>query len=84
MKINKIDVDKNETTLSFNRHEVLLIRRALQKMSAELTTDEDKWFLVEINGIDDVMKDGNFSRFLSFHRSMIEEESVQKSEDADE
>ena len=84
MKINKIDVDKNETTLSFDRHEVLLIRRALQKMSAELTTDEDKWFLVEINGIDDVMKDGNFSRFLSFHRSMIEKESVQKSEDADE
>lgn len=78
MTINKIDVDKNETTLSFNRHEVLLIRRALQKMSAGLTTDEDKWFLVEINGIDDVMKDGNFSRFLSFHRSMIEEESVQK------
>ena len=78
MTINKIDVDKDETTLSFNRHEVLLIRRALQKMSAELTTDEDKWFLVEINGIDDVMKDGNFSRFLSFHRSMIEKESVQK------
>lgn len=78
MNINKIDVDKNETTLSFNRHEVLLIRRALQKMSAELTTDEDKWFLVEINGIDDVMKDGNFSRFLSFHRSMIEKESEPK------
>ena len=78
MTINKIDVDKDETTLSFNRHEVLLIRRALQKMSAELTTDEDKWFLVEINGIDDVMKDGNFTRFLSFHRSMIEKESVQK------
>lgn len=70
MTINKIDVDKNETTLSFSRHEMLLIRRALQKMSDELT-EEDKWFLLEVTGIDDVMKDGNFTRFLSFHKSLM-------------
>lgn len=70
MTINKIDVDKNETTLSFSRHEMLLIRRALQKMSDELTK-EGKWFLLEVTGIDDVMKDGNFTRFLSFHKSLM-------------
>lgn len=74
MTINKIDVDKNETTLSFSRHEMLLIRRALQKMSDELT-EEDKWFLLEVTGIDDVMKDGNFTRLLSFHKSLIEKRS---------
>lgn len=80
MTINKIDVDKNETTLSFNRHEILILRRALQKMSEELTTEDDKWLLVEMNGVDDVMKDGNFTRFLSFHRAFIEKENEKESE----
>ena len=80
MTINKIDVDKNETTLSFNRHEILIIRRALQKMSEELTTEDDKWLLVEMRGVDDVMKDGNFTRFLSFHRVFVEKENKTESE----
>ena len=80
MTINKIDVDKNKTTLSFNRHEILIIRRALQKMSEELTTEDDKWLLVEMSGVDDVMKDGNFTRFLSFYRVFVENENKTESE----
>jgi len=74
MTVNKIDVDKNETTLSFNRHEMLIIRRALNKMSEELTTEEDKWLLTEIGCVDSIMKDGNFTRALSFHRALVEQE----------
>ena len=73
MTVNKIDVDKNETTLSFSRHEMLIIRRALNKMSEELTT-EDKWLLTEISCVDSIMKDGNFTRALSFHRALVERE----------
>ena len=74
MIINKIDKEKNETTLSFNRHELLTIRRALQKVNDELS-EEDKWLVLEITGVDDVLKDGNFSRFLSYHRGLVEMET---------
>lgn len=73
MTINKIDVDKNEVTLSFNRHEITVIRRALSSMYKELT-EEDKFLHLEIDGVDDILKDGNFTRFLSFHRSLVEAE----------
>ena len=73
MTINKIDVNKNEVTLSFNRHEITVIRRALSRMYKELT-EEDKFLLLEIDGVDDILKDGNFTRFLSFHRSLVEAE----------
>ena len=73
MTINKIDVDKNQVTLSFNRHEITVIRRALSSMYKELT-EGDKFLHLEINGVDDILKDGNFTRFLSFHRSLVEVE----------
>ena len=73
MTINKIDMDKNEVTLSFNRHEITVIRRALSSMYKELT-EEDKFLHLEIDGVDDILKDGNFTRFLSFHRSLVEVE----------
>ena len=74
MTVNIINADKGETTLSFTRHEVLVIRRALQKIYEELTED-DKWLLLEINGVDDLLKDGNFTRFLSYHKSLLEKDS---------
>ena len=77
MIINKIDIDKNEAKLTFNRHEITIIRRALQKMAKELI-EEDKWFLLEINGVDDLLKDGNFTRFLSYHKQLIENKSKEK------
>lgn len=73
MTINKIDVDKNEVTLSFNRHEITVIRRALSRMYKELA-EEDKFLFLEIDGVDDILKDGNFTRFLSFYRSLVEAE----------
>ena len=73
MTINKIDIDKNEVTLSLNRHEITVIRRALSSMYKELT-EEDKFLHLEIDGVDDILKDGNFTRFLSFHRSLVEVE----------
>ena len=73
MTINKIDVENEEATLSLSRHEMLIIRRALQRISNELT-DNDKWFLLEINGVDDLLKDGNFTRFLGYHRELVERE----------
>lgn len=73
MTINKIDIDKNEVTLSFNRHEITVIRKALSSMYKELT-EEDRFLHLEIDGVDDILKDGNFTRFLSFHRSMVEVE----------
>ena len=42
MRINKIDVDENEVTLSFNRHEITVIRKALSSMYKELT-EEDRF-----------------------------------------
>ena len=71
MTINKINVDKNKVTLSFGRHEITIIRRALSRMREELT-EEDKFLCLEIDGIDDILKDGNFTRFLSFHRNLVE------------
>lgn len=62
MIINKIDKEKNETTLSFNRHELLTIRRALQKVNDEFSEEDN-------------LKDGNFSRFLSYHRGLVEMET---------
>lgn len=76
MTINKIDVDKNEATLSFNRNEIIVIRRALTSMYRELT-EEGKFLHLEINGVDDILKDGNFTRFLSFHRNLVEAEIYQ-------
>lgn len=73
MTINKIDVDENEVTLSFNRHEITVIRKALSSMYKELT-EEDRFLHLEIDGVDDIMKDGNFTRFLSFHRGLVEAE----------
>ena len=35
---------------------------------------EDKFLHLEINGVDDILKDGNFTSFLSFHRSLVEAE----------
>ena len=73
MTINKINVDENNVTLSFGRHEISIIRRALSRISAELT-EEGKFLYLEIDGIDDILKDGNFTRFLSFHRNLVETE----------
>lgn len=73
MTINKIDVDENEVTLSFNRHEITVIRKALSSIYKELT-EEDRFLHLEINGVDDIMKDGNFTSFLSFHRDLVEAE----------
>lgn len=72
MTVNKIDVDNNEATLSLSRHEMTIIRRALQRMSNELTND-DKWFLLEMKGVGDLLNDGNFTRFLSYHREFLKE-----------
>ena len=77
MTVNKIDVDSKEATLSLSRHEVTIIRKALQKMSSELT-NEDEWFLLEMNGVDDLLKDGNFTRFLSYHRELVKNETQEK------
>lgn len=79
MTINKIDNEKDEAILSFTRHEILVIRRALQRMNDELCED-DKWLSLEICGVDDIMKDGNFTRFLSYHRGLVEEELKPKEE----
>ena len=37
MTINKINVDENKVILSFGRHEITIIRRALSRMCEELT-----------------------------------------------
>lgn len=73
MTINKIDVDENKVTLSFGRHEIAIIRRALSRICNELT-EEGKYLYLEIDGVDDILKDGNFTRFLSFHRNLVETE----------
>ena len=83
MTVNKIDADKGEVTLSFSRHDMLIIRRALQRMSSELAPD-DKWLLLEIIGVDDLLRDSNFTRFLSYHRGLVKEESSLKEEKEDE
>ena len=74
MRISNIDVDKGKATLSFCRNEVLLICKALQKMSSELTSDADEFLLLEIHAVNDLLGDGNFSRFLGYHRALIAEE----------
>ena len=71
MTVNKIDVDKNKTTLTFDRHEIHLIRRALQAINTNFS-EEEEFFLIELSGVDDIMKDGNFTRFLSFYKSSLE------------
>ena len=73
MIINKIDVYENKVSLSFSRYEIAIIRRALSRMSNELTK-EGKFLHLEISGIDDILKDGNFTTFLSFYRSLVENE----------
>ena len=73
MTINKIDVDENKVTLSLGRHEIAIIRRALSRMSNELT-EEGRFLYLEIDGIDDILKDGNFTRFLSFYKNLVENE----------
>ena len=80
MTINKIDVDKNAVTLSFNRHEIIVIRKALSNMYKELT-EEDRFLHLEITGIDDILRDGNFTRFLSFHRGLVEVEDKDKKDE---
>lgn len=73
MTINKINVDEKKVTLSFSRHEITIIRRALFSMYEKLT-EEHKFLCLEIDGVDDILKDGNFTRFLSFHRNLVENE----------
>ena len=73
MIINKIDVYENKVSLSFGRHEIAIIRRALSRMRNELT-EEGKFLCLEIDGIDDILKDGNLTRFLSFYKNLVKTE----------
>ena len=77
MTVHLIDVQDGEAVLSLSRHEITTVRRALQKMANEITTltDDDKWFLLELNGVGDLLKDGNFTRFLSYHRELLKSET---------
>lgn len=76
MTVHLINVRDGEAVLSLSRHELTTVRRALQKMENEITTltDDDKWLLLELNGVGDLLKDGNFSRFLSHHRELVKSE----------
>lgn len=73
MIINKIDAYENKVSLSFSGYEIAIIRRALSSMYEKLT-EEGKFLRLEIDGVDDILKDGNFTRFLSFHRNLVENE----------
>lgn len=73
MTVHSIDVYDGEALLALSRHEMTTVHRALQKMSDELT-DDDKWFLLEMDGVSELLKDGNFTRFLSYHRKLVESE----------
>lgn len=73
MTINKIDAYENKVSLSLGRHEIAIISRALSRMSNELT-EEGKFLHLEIIGIDDILKDGNFTRFLSFYKNLVKTE----------
>ena len=70
MIINKIDCYENKVSLSLGRHEIAIIRRALSRMSNELT-EEGKSLHLEIDGIDAILKDGNLTRFLSFYKNLV-------------
>lgn len=73
MNINIIDTVNKFVELRLKKHEILTICHALSKMK-ECLTEEDKWLLTEINGISDILKDGNFTRFLSFEKGKWEQE----------
>lgn len=67
MNINIIDTKSNFAEVRLDSHEVTIINRALHKMKNELN-EADQWLLTEINGLHDILKDGNFTRFLSFEK----------------
>lgn len=77
MQINDINYEKKQASLVLSRDEIHRLRHALgtvNDMNNEKGSAEDKWLHLQLVGVDDILKDGNFSRFLGYHRRLLEVE----------
>lgn len=79
MNINKLDYNEKVASLIFSREEIHTLRKAISeyidnKSGSENKTDleKDEWLQLQLIGVDDILKDGSFSRFLGYHKRLIE------------
>ncbi|MDE5897901.1 MAG: hypothetical protein K2H09_01350 [Treponemataceae bacterium] len=79
MTVNKIDCETQKATLTLSRHELRIIRKSLHAASNELD-ENDMYFLTELRGVDGLLEDKNFARFLSFFRADIEKRKQDRGE----
>lgn len=72
MQINELNYEEKVTSLLLSRDEVHTLREALSQYVKEKPSEDGKWLHLQLVGVDDILKDGNFTRFLSYHKSLVQ------------
>jgi hypothetical protein len=72
MLINKLDCKENIASLIFSREEIHILRKALAEYKDKVSSEDNEWLHLQLVGVDDILKDGNFARFLGYHMRTIE------------
>jgi len=81
MQINKLDYEEKVASLMFSREEIHILRQAMAEYIGRTSSEDNKWLHLQIVGVDDILKDGSFNRFLGYHKRFIELEKVEKMTD---
>lgn len=71
MNINKLDYNEKVASLIFSREEIHILRKAMAQYVEEESSEDNKWLHLQLVGVDDILKDGNFTMFLGYHRNCI-------------
>lgn len=81
MQIKEINYDEKRASLVLSRDEVHKLRSALSTvvdLSNEKSSEDVEWLHLQLVCVDDILKDGNFTRLLGYHRRLIESELEEK------
>ena len=62
----------------FSREEIHILRKAMAQYVEEESSEDNKWLHLQFVGVDDILKDGNFTMFFGYHRNCIKLEEIDK------
>lgn len=77
MQINELNYEEKVASLLFSREEIHILREAMSQYVKEKPSEDSKWLHLQLIGVDDILKDGNFTRFLSYHRCLVQSKEVE-------
>lgn len=83
MQIKEINSEEKRASLVLSRDEVHKLRSALYttiNLSNEKSSEDVEWLHLQLVCVDDILKDGSFSRLLGYHRRLIESELEKEGE----